>query len=97
MQFENSSVRLGSRNSACCSSQHDESHSLQTTDGQGAEFYAGDESNVVIVPMVDQNQDYPQTEAEALAGVTPADYSYEPYDVRRYGAAGSTSEPAVLT
>ena len=31
---------------------------------------------------------YGQTAAEQAAGVTPVDYSYEPGDVRRYGAVG---------
>lgn len=31
---------------------------------------------------------YPQTPAEASAGVTPADPTYPPYNVKRYGAAG---------
>lgn len=31
---------------------------------------------------------HPRTSAEIAAGVTPTDYSYEPGDVRRYGATG---------
>lgn len=34
---------------------------------------------------------YPQTVAEAAAGVTPTNYHYEPLDLRRYGGVGDGS------
>src|SRR5690606_41583190 len=34
---------------------------------------------------------YRQTAAEIAAGVTPTDYSYQPGDVRRYGATSNNS------
>lgn len=37
-------------------------------------------------PGTVQPPGYPRTAAEIAAGVTPVDYSYEPGDVRRYGA-----------
>lgn len=34
---------------------------------------------------------YPRTSAEVAAGVTPTEYSYQPGDIRRYGAVGNGS------
>src|SRR6267154_1538271 len=39
---------------------------------------------------------HPRTAAEAAANVTPANESYAPLDVRRYGADGSGGKPSDL-
>jgi hypothetical protein len=39
---------------------------------------------------------YPQTTAEAAANVSPADYSYPPGDLRRYGATGGDDDTSAF-
>lgn len=45
-------------------------------------------SNIVITPVVEPNQIYPQTQAEIDAGVTPIYLGYQAGDFKRYGAVG---------
>ena len=42
---------------------------------------------------------YPQTAAEAAAGVTPSNYAYPPYDLRRYGgdSTGSAASDTAMS
>lgn len=52
----------------------------------GAEAVPAVQSGATVKVPVSSLGVVPQTAAELSAGVTPVNYSYQPYDVRRYGA-----------
>jgi nitrous oxidase accessory protein NosD len=56
-------------------------------------------SAITFRAFTDPNRIYEQTEAEALAAVTPTNYSHPPGDIRRYGALidGVTSDSTAWT
>jgi hypothetical protein len=67
---------------------------IDFTTGNGA-FYQVTTANPIVIGTTsisfaihDPNITYPVTDAEDAAGVTPADFSIEPYHVDRYGAVG---------
>ena len=70
------------------------SYKVKITDASDVEKYTEDAFNDVTAVA------YPQTTAEASAGVTPTDYSKEPGNVLRYGATqgtGADSATAIQT